>query len=362
MVAFSTILLAVDTVWFASPCESVAPARRLSFVLRIGRYALFPLLVSGCVSTVKPTPLPVPQQAPTSESVAQTSPGRLGNPETTGLGTKPDQKGITGGEKEAGSSLLPNGAPRLPWVNPARCHPVCSFDPGPNLVRINDRAEPDEKGRHRVLRDVREPLEALLVESRAQGHALKVESAYRSYEDQARVFATIKEIGRAARPGHSEHQLGSVIDLRIPTGAAIAWLSNHAAEFGFVQSYPAQKQRLTGYRPEPWHIRYVGKDLAKKVHDEKLTLEELFRAHPDISESGSCGDCPQPASRMPCGDVTQAGRCDNTVLSFCYDGSLASVDCASSGQTCGPVLDSLVSDCLPRTDLPKSADSQAIPK
>ena len=118
-----------------------------------------------------------------------------------------------------------------------------------------------------MLRDVREPLEALLVESRAQGHALKVESAYRSYEDRRGCLRPSKRSG-GPRVRGTVNTSSAVIDLRIPTGAAIAWLSNHAAEFGFVQSYPAQKQRLTGYRPEPWHIRYVGKELAKKVHDE----------------------------------------------------------------------------------------------
>ena len=158
------------------------------------------------------------------------------------------------------------------------------------------------------------------------------------------MFRTIKERGRAARPGHSEHQLGTAIDLRLPTSAAIDWLAEHAFEHGFALSYPKGKQRLTGYRPEPWHVRFVGRELADELHRRGSTLEELFRARPDLGESGACDDCPAAASRRPCGAVTAAGACQGTVLSWCYDGALAAVDCAVSEQTCPAAGDS-PADC-----------------
>src|SRR5262249_26897532 len=157
---------------------------------------------------------------------------------------------------------------------------------------------------------VRAPLAALLAAARAAGHPLRIESAFRSYEEQSRLFAGMKEVGRAARPGHSEHQLGSAIDLRLPTGAAADWLAANAAGSGFVLSYPPGTQRLTGYRPEPWHVRYVGAELAAELARDHLTLEALFRARPGLGESGTCADCPLPESQVPCGEVTGAGTCD----------------------------------------------------
>jgi D-alanyl-D-alanine carboxypeptidase len=73
----------------------------------------------------------------------------------------------------------------------------------------------------------------------------------------------------SARPRHSEHQLGTTIDLVLPRldnefsqsmwdTAEVRWLAAHAHEYGFVFSYPDGKSSLTGYSPEPWHLRWVG--------------------------------------------------------------------------------------------------------
>ena len=247
--------------------------------------------------------------------------------------------------------------PPLAWVNPARCLTSCAFDPAPELLRTNRQGDPDEKGRFRLLPETHAALRTLLQAAHAAGHEIRIESAYRSYEDQGRVFTEIKEPGRAARPGHSEHQLGSVADLRLPTSAAIDWLAAHAHEFGFALSYPPGKQKLTGYRPEPWHVRFVGRELAGELYDKHQILEEYFRAHPARGESGTCADCPLPVSRSVCGDATPAGSCSGTLLTWCYDGALATVDCATSGQQCGAVDGGAAYDCLPKP-APKVADQK----
>ena len=155
--------------------------------------------------------------------------------------------------------------------------------------RLDDKGAPSPRGKLRVDADAAAALANLLAAAREAGHKIRINSAYRSYRDQARVFRTMKERGRAARPGHSEHQLGTAIDLKLPTTAAIDWLGEHAYEFGFALSYPPGKQRLTGYRPEPWHIRFVGNDVAAELHRRGWTLEELFHARPELGESGTCG-------------------------------------------------------------------------
>jgi LAS superfamily LD-carboxypeptidase LdcB len=252
-------------------------------------------------------------------------------------------------DQDPSAARPPEPAPagrRLAWVNPARCLPSCGHDPTAALVRVNERAEEDPRGAHRVEATALAALRELLAAARAAGHAVRITSAFRGYAEQARLFRSTKEEGRAARPGHSEHQLGTTIDLRLPTSAAIAWLAEHAAGHGFAVSYPEGKQRLTGYRPEPWHIRYVGRDVAEELARRGWTLEELFRQRPELAESGRCDDCPSPLSRAPCGRVTDRGLCRGTVLVWCYEGALAAVDCASSKQTCRTTAEGSPPDCV----------------
>ena len=85
----------------------------------------------------------------------------------------------------------------------------------------------------------------------------------------------------SARPGHSEHQTGLAFDVGAidddfanwPSGI---WLKENAHKYGFIIRYPKGKQHITGYKYEPWHIRYLGVDLATKVYNSGLTLEEYL--------------------------------------------------------------------------------------
>jgi len=221
---------------------------------------------------------------------------------------------------------------RLAWVNPSRCLSPCAFDP-PDLVTIDAAGRADPAGPHRVAREILRPLQDLFAAAAGAGHPLGINSAFRSYDDQAHLFASIKQPGRAALPGQSEHQLGTAVDLKMPSAAAADWLSTHAADFGFVLSYPPGKHKVTGYRPEPWHVRFVGRAVAEEAQ-RTGTLEELFRSRPDLGVSGSCGDCPARAHRKPCGPVTAAGACKGPLLSWCYEGALATVDCSAFAQKC----------------------------
>jgi D-alanyl-D-alanine carboxypeptidase len=226
----------------------------------------------------------------------------------------------------------------LPWVNPARCLSPCTLDPTEGLVRIDASGAPDPQGPHRVAREILPSLRGLMTAAAAAGHTLAVNSAFRSYDEQAQLFRTIKQPGRAAMPGQSEHQVGTAVDLKLPGPEASGWLSQHAGEFGFVRSYPEGKQKVTGYRPEPWHIRFVGRAVAEEVQRKGTTLEELFRERPDLGVSGGCQDCPARAARKPCGKVTAAGACiKGVLLSWCYEGALATVDCSAFEKRCESV-------------------------
>ena len=85
----------------------------------------------------------------------------------------------------------------------------------------------------------------------------------------------------SARPGHSEHQTGLAIDINDASSnfngtPAAKWIAAHCTEYGFIIRYPYGKQDKTGFMYEPWHVRYVGKDLAKKITASGLCLEEYL--------------------------------------------------------------------------------------
>ena len=163
-----------------------------------------------------------------------------------------------------------------------------------DLVRVADLGV---AGRSRVRSVMAVDLKAMSDAAAAAGNAIGIQSAYRSYSEQEAVFAGwVARLGRAealkvsARPGHSEHQLGLTVDVRSdpPTatllnswGATPAgrWMRNHAWEYGFIMSYPKGKSALTCYSYEPWHFRYLGKELAAKVRASGLTLREYLWKH-----------------------------------------------------------------------------------
>ncbi len=148
-------------------------------------------------------------------------------------------------------------------------------------------------GDMRVRGVVMPDLQALLTEAEAAEVRLEVQSAYRSYEYQVQTFAYwVAQDGleaalkTSARPGHSEHQLGTALDFRSADGPAAweltdwhetpegAWLAENATRFGFVMSYPKGEEAVTCYSYEPWHYRYVGREVAAEVEASGLTLRE----------------------------------------------------------------------------------------
>ena len=117
------------------------------------------------------------------------------------------------------------------------------------------------------------------------GHAY---SGFRSYDTQKTLYQNYaNRDGHAAadrysaRAGYSEHQTGLAYDLTDRSGnlledkTATDWLNNNAYKYGFVVRYQPGKESVTGYMPEAWHIRYIGKE-AKEVYESGKSLEEYF--------------------------------------------------------------------------------------
>jgi D-alanyl-D-alanine carboxypeptidase len=158
-------------------------------------------------------------------------------------------------------------------------HPI-----DPLKYRPDDLYELTNEGAFRVPRAgllLRYPaavaLEKMAQAARAGGVTLLASSTWRDYDYQASVYArNVAQNGQktadreSARPGHSQHQLGLVIDFgsisdAFAETAAGKWMAAHAGEFGWSLSFPPGYEELTGYRWESWHYRYVGENLVKFI-------------------------------------------------------------------------------------------------
>lgn len=121
-----------------------------------------------------------------------------------------------------------------------------------------------------------------------------IASAYRSYNDQLRIYTGYLRADSqenvdtySARPGYSEHQLGTVVDFineesgfeltpEFDKTRAGQWLLNNAHKFGFIQSYPKGSEEISGYIYEAWQYRYIGLDNAEAVYESGLSLPEFI--------------------------------------------------------------------------------------
>ena len=115
-------------------------------------------------------------------------------------------------------------------------------------------------------------------------------TTYRTYKAQENAYQNAKnQKGRAyadtyaARPGFSEHQTGLAIDVHtsLPNEEFVEsetykWLVENASTYGFILRYPKDKEYLTGFKFEPYHLRYVGVDVAKQIEKEGITFDEYY--------------------------------------------------------------------------------------
>lgn len=130
----------------------------------------------------------------------------------------------------------------------------------------------------------------LLAEMVALGYDVSTTaySGFRSYETQAALYQAYvandsqENADRySARPGHSEHQTGLAYDILDSSGALLTeetasqWLAENAHRYGFIVRYPPDKEEITGYMPESWHLRYIGPE-AVDIYQSGQTLEEYF--------------------------------------------------------------------------------------
>ena len=162
-----------------------------------------------------------------------------------------------------------------------------NFEPD-NLVVI-DKKYAAEDG----FKSNKEALDAYIEMSRAaekEGLSLIINSAYRSYSDQQDICDTyLKEYGQeyvnkyVAKPGYSEHQTGLAYDIGSRNVNVFAnsleykWMQENAYKYGFIYRFTTKYQNITGFRNEPWHYRYVGREIAKYIYEHNnMPYEEYY--------------------------------------------------------------------------------------
>ena len=196
------------------------------------------------------------------------------------------------------------------WVVVNKLRPLSTLDFEPQVREIRS-SESLDNSRGLELRDVAATaLEAMASEMLFQGAGqMFVNSAYRSYEYQSELFldkvdqyGEAEALVRSAKAGHSEHQTGLAVDVSVPAqGCAIMqcfgdtvagkWLAENSWKFGYIVRYERDTTSITGYTYEPWHLRYVGIEIARTYANNGIhTLEDFWgfpaaENYPAIAES-----------------------------------------------------------------------------
>lgn len=185
-------------------------------------------------------------------------------------------------------------------------HHVASEDNGWNLILVNRNSYiPDDykveltelSNGEKVDSRIYPELQEMFNDARAQGYGLFVREGYRTQEEQQQLLdekieayenegkskSEAKKLAEqwVAIPGTSEHQLGIAVDINADTTKSssddvYSWLAENAHKYGFIKRYPSDKTDITGVINEPWHYRYVGKEVALEIYSQGMCLEEYI--------------------------------------------------------------------------------------
>ena len=185
-------------------------------------------------------------------------------------------------------------------------HHIASEDNGWNLILVNrDNYIPADykvqltelSNGKKVDSRIYPELQEMFDDARAQGYSLFVREGYRTQEEQQQLMdekieayenegkskSEAKKLAEqwVAIPGTSEHQLGIAVDINADTTKSSSddvykWLEENAHTYGFIKRYPSNKTDITGVINEPWHYRYVGKEVASEIYSQGICLEEYI--------------------------------------------------------------------------------------
>lgn len=175
-----------------------------------------------------------------------------------------------------------------------RTHMLPSGYAPSDLVAASAAGYAGTQGSKLVRSVIVDDLAAVRRDSTAAGLSIQLQSTYRSHASQVStfnhwvsVYGMARALLRSARPGHSEHQLGTTIDFTSPGWGGRfgnwanetregAWLAANGWRYGFVMSYPLGTQATTCFSYEPWHYRWIGRSAAAAWHASGLTLHAFL--------------------------------------------------------------------------------------
>ena len=157
---------------------------------------------------------------------------------------------------------------------------------------------PEEYARSgmRLVKNAKEAFVSMARSARKDDKPIIAMSSYRSYNYQEKLFEKYKETDGiedadtySARAGFSEHQTGLCVDIydgdldytNFEESDSFKWMEDNAYKYGFILRFPKDKENITGYIYESWHYRYVGKKIAKYIHEHDITFEEYYAKNID---------------------------------------------------------------------------------
>ena len=157
-----------------------------------------------------------------------------------------------------------------------------------DLTTINNNYS---SGNKQMTKDAALAFEEMAKAAKKAGYTVRAVSTYRSYSYQTNLYnnyakqdGTEKADTYSARAGYSEHQTGLAVDVdnakvsytKFGTTKEFGWMKDNAYKYGFILRYTKETEFITGYINEPWHYRYVGKDIAKYIYEHPMTYEEYY--------------------------------------------------------------------------------------
>lgn len=229
----------------------------------------------GTASAETPTPTPSVTSMPT--------PTAIGDPDGFNIPTPEPTTPVVCGVGCFNPTLNSIDQASSPWVVVNKLRPLAPITYKPKLDKTINLAVPAAAAYRKLKTAVA-----------AFGYGtLCLNSGYRSYATQTYTYNNAlarygKKVAEAlaAHPGHSEHQTGLAADVsttalgckitNFGSSKASAWIAKNAYQFGFIVRYPNNMQKITGYQYEPWHLRFVGVELATQMQKNKISTLEQF--------------------------------------------------------------------------------------
>lgn len=238
------------------------------------------MALGGCgdKGSVLPTMPPEVQPVETTAQIVQETepPTEATVPEAITLATEPETEEVTT-EQETTTQI-----PMLTFPTPSEVTYINGILVVNKTYGLPADYNPGENP------EARAAFDQMAAAARAEGLNIYIASGFRSYSHQMRTYSRyVYYDGQenadtySARPGYSEHQTGLAFDMNsvddsfAGTPEAL-WVNEHCHEYGFIVRYQKGKEDITGYQYEPWHVRYLGVDVATDVYNSGLTLEEYL--------------------------------------------------------------------------------------